>query len=47
MNASFTPKALEDLRWWIRNDRKIADQILKLFETEMRSVNNSRLESLS
>ena len=30
MNASFTPKAIEDLRWWIRNDRKIADRILSL-----------------
>jgi toxin YoeB len=32
LKVSLTPKALEDLRWWIRNDRKIADRILSLLE---------------
>ena len=37
MKVSLTPHALADLRWWIRNDRKIADRILKLVEETSRT----------
>lgn len=30
MKISLTPHALDDLRWWLANDRKRADRILAL-----------------
>ncbi|MDK9719269.1 MAG: Txe/YoeB family addiction module toxin [Trichlorobacter sp.] len=30
MKISLTPNALDDLRWWLVNDRKRADRILAL-----------------
>ena len=30
MKISLTPNALDDLRWWLANDRKRADRILAL-----------------
>ena len=37
MKVSFTPCALADLRWWIRNDRKLADRTLALIEEARRT----------
>jgi len=37
VKVSLTPNALADLRWWIRNDRKIADRILSLVEEASRT----------
>ena len=31
-NMEFDPHALEDLAWWIKNDRKKALKIIKLVE---------------
>ena len=32
MNVTFTPTALEDLRYWLKNDKRQADRILGLLE---------------
>ncbi len=32
MNVTFTPTALDDLRYWLKTDRKLADRILSLLE---------------
>lgn len=37
MKVSFTPHALDDLRWWLANDRKRAERILALLDEITRS----------
>lgn len=32
MNVTFTPTALDDLRYWLKTDKKLADRILSLLE---------------
>ena len=32
MNVSFTPTALDDLRYWLKTDKRQADRILALLE---------------
>jgi toxin YoeB len=32
MNATFTPTALDDLRYWLKTDKRQADRILALLE---------------
>ena len=32
MNVTFTPTALEDLRYWLKNDKRQADRILGLLQ---------------
>lgn len=32
MNVTFTPTALDDLRYWLKNDKRQADRILALLE---------------
>ncbi len=37
MNVSFTPTALDDLRYWLKTDKKLADRILSLLEETRRT----------
>jgi len=37
VNVSFTPSAFDDLRYWIRHDRKMAERILSLLEEVKRT----------
>ena len=32
MKSDFEPKALDDLKWWVRNDKKKAEKIVSLVE---------------
>jgi toxin YoeB len=32
MNVTFTPTALDDLRFWLKTDRRLAERILALLE---------------
>jgi toxin YoeB len=32
MNVTFTPTALDDLRYWLKTDKKLSDRILSLLE---------------
>jgi toxin YoeB len=32
MNVTLTPTALDDLRYWLKTDRRLADRILALLE---------------
>lgn len=32
MNVTFTPTALDDLRYWLKTDKKLAERILALLE---------------
>jgi toxin YoeB len=34
--ALFTPAFLEDLRWWVKTDRKVAPRILDLLDAVLR-----------
>jgi toxin YoeB len=34
--ALFTPAFLEDLRWWVKNDRKVALRIFDLLDAVLR-----------
>ncbi len=35
MNVTFTPTALDDLRYWLKTDKRLAERVLALLE-EMR-----------
>jgi toxin YoeB len=37
MNVTFTPTALDDLRYWLKTDKKLADRILSLLEETRRT----------
>ena len=37
MNVTFTPTALDDLRYWLKTDKKLADRILSLLEESRRT----------
>lgn len=37
MNVTFTPTALDDLRYWFKTDKKLADRILSLLEETRRT----------
>ena len=37
MNVTFTPTALDDLRYWLKIDKKLADRILALLEEARRT----------
>lgn len=37
MNVTFTPTALDDLRYWLKTDKKLADRILSLLEEARRT----------
>jgi toxin YoeB len=37
MNVTFTPTALDDLRYWIKTDKRQADRILALLEEARRT----------
>lgn len=37
MNVTFTPTALDDLRYWLKTDKKLADRILALLEETRRT----------
>lgn len=37
MNVTFTPTALDDLRYWLKTDKKLADRILALLEEARRT----------
>lgn len=37
MNVTYTPTALDDLRYWLKTDKKLADRILSLLEETRRT----------
>ena len=37
MNVTFTPTAFDDLRYWLKTDKKLADRILALLEETRRT----------
>lgn len=37
MNVTFTPTALDDFRYWLKTDKKLADRILSLLEEARRT----------
>ena len=37
MNVTFTSTALDDLRYWLKTDKKLADRILSLLEETRRT----------
>jgi toxin YoeB len=37
MNVTFTPTALDDLRYWLKTDKRQADRILALLEEARRT----------
>ena len=37
MNVTFTPTALDDLRYWLKTDKKLADRILSHLEETRRT----------
>jgi toxin YoeB len=37
MNVTFTPTALDDLRYWLKTDKKLVDRILSLLEETRRT----------
>ena len=37
MNVTFTPTALDDLRYWLKTDKRLADRILSLLEETRRT----------
>ena len=37
MNVTFTPTALDDLRYWLKTDKRLADRILALLEETRRT----------
>lgn len=37
MNVTFTPTALDDLRYWLKTDKRLADRVLALLEETRRT----------
>lgn len=37
MNVTFTPTALDDLRYWLKTDKRLAERVLALLEETRRT----------